>query len=268
MCLEGEIYSQECYKLNKKVYRAIRHKNLKRLDKLLNSCDNIYKLNHFGDNMLVYALSNESTQIFDYLLKKININHIYRGTCYSIWINTIRNNRLSFNQIHDLLSMVDDINVTNQNGKTMLHEWINLIPYFPVGKLGFIDVLKILLEHGADPYIKDKTGKSALSSLIYQHIDERIDERIDKNNGRLYVMELLISENKISKTDKFIDVNDLSYIIEMNYYDKYDMIEFLLKHVTDINELNRHGDTILELARFHGDIDVIELLEMHGALPF
>jgi len=264
MCLEGEIYSHECYKLNKKVYRAIRHKNLKRLDKLLNSCDNIYKLNHFGENMLVYALSNESTQIFDYLLKKININHIYKGTCYNLWINTIRCNRLSLNQIHDLLSMVDDINVTNQNGKTMLHEWINLVPYFPMGKLGFIDVLKILLEYGADPYIKDKTGKSALSSLIYQHIDERTNENID---GRLHMMELLVSENKIGKTNRFVDVNDLSYLIEMNYDDKYDMIEFLLKYVTDINELNKQGDTILELARFHGDVDVIELLETH-ALPF
>jgi ankyrin repeat protein len=53
-----------------------------------------------------------------------------------------------------------EVNVVDENGATALHY---------ASDLWNVDLVKCLLEHGADPMLKDKAGVAPLHATLFQH---------------------------------------------------------------------------------------------------
>ncbi len=158
-------------------------------------------------------------------------------------------------KLHFILQHIKNINIQDEkfDKQTILHRaMVVLHASVKINKEECIKVMKILLEHGANPSIPDKYGPTAIGYII------SISE---------YKMELFeILLNNTAKT--WIDSTLLFRIVLCNYKNKYDLVEMLLPHITDMNKPLSNGNSLLYSIKqcVPNETDIIELLEANGAL--
>jgi len=110
-----------------------------------------------------------------------------------------------------------------------------------------MNFVKLCLEYGADPYIKNNAGESAF----------------DFNNLKHECFVNLAKTLLNNKYNKSISISTFVRLVRLSGDYKYDILELLLPHINDINEVDKHNHTILWYAREKGDADIIELLEAY-----
>jgi len=203
--------------------------------------------------LLIYSLLKDKMNIFEYFIKTMKINYYQDDIGFTILYELTLLDRLHNIDIHPVLALTKNINNRMiDGGGTVLYYYV---PYISKdrkrnGRELYIKTLNILLEHGADPYIM---------------IDEEsiISRETRAYNVDIDICTILLNNNKMNK---FVGmralVNVLLHQVEDN---KYDIIEMLLPHISDINELYE-GHSVLWHAKNNGNSDIIELLEIHGAL--
>lgn len=203
--------------------------------------------------LLIYSLLKNKMNIFEYFIKTMKINYYQDDIGFTILYELTLLDRLHNIDIHPVLALTKNINNRMIDGRgTVLYYYV---PYISKDRKRnerelYIKTLNILLEHGADPYIM---------------IDEEsiISRETRAYNVDIDICTILLNNNKMNK---FVGIhtliNVLLYQIEDN---KYDIIEMLLPHISDINKLYE-GHSVLWYAKNNGNSDIIELLEMHGAI--
>jgi hypothetical protein len=111
-------------------------------------------------------------------------------------------------------------------------------------------VVRLLLEHGADPNIKNENGRTPL------HWAAREDH--------VEVARLLLEHGADPNIQ---DKDGLTPLHVAAFYGHVEVVELLLEHGADPNIQDKYGDTLLHWAASKGRVDVVKLLLAHGANP-
>ncbi|XP_008287789.1 ankyrin repeat and SOCS box protein 15 isoform X2 [Stegastes partitus] len=149
-------------------------------------------------------------------------------------------------------------------------------------KAGFVENVKMLLDHGASPHTTNSKNESPLllvragsyhmvSSLIAQ--GARVKQLCLKKwtamheasrTGCVHIMELLLlNGGQVTETDQH-GVTPLGIAAE---YSHPEVLELLIKHGADVNAQAPNGDSVLYDAAGSGSPDCIDILLQHGANP-
>jgi len=261
------------YRLDGEFLKEIKNKNLEKVKELLPKIN--LRMIEVGDpyereNILTYSLEAEAKEIFAYLVSVIDVDFEYidddhgiTGTTLTYTMDYIMNyiigNEYDINitDINLLLLRTKDINKIILNGDTLLHRILRSFSIYRYEIVEsnnydlFIDTVKLCLDYGADPYIKNNTNESAFDciNLKYEY--------------SVNLAKTLLN----NKYNKPISISAFVRLVRLSGDYKYDIMELLLPHISDINEVDKYGHTLLWYAKEKGDSDMIELLEAHGALP-
>jgi len=172
-----------------------------------------------------------------------------------------------------LIIAVNNINLKNN--------WKNII-LINASMKGYKDIIKLILDTGADINARDQDGWTALIwSIIEGHKDVTellINRGADINTisldsyaalielaiqGHQDVVELISNyiNTDIHLTNNYGWTPLIWAVIEGHK----DIIEILLNRDADINAINKGGNTALMIAAFYGNKEIVELLLNYGA---
>lgn len=189
-------------------------------------------LKHLGfDYASTYAKPNNTSYLMDTILSVV----------YSL------DKREIFSVI---LKHTENINKQDNYGCTALYYAVQRSWAYEDGT-NHLSLIKLLLDHGADPYLKTN----------YNDTDSPFSIAII---GKLYnIVELFLERKNSSFHDMEIDLLRIA-AVKCN---DYDMVELLLPHIKYMNDIFQ-GKTILEHIEscIPPNHDMIELLEANGAL--
>ena len=123
----------------------------------------------------------------------------------------------------------------DNSGKTALHI---------AAENGKIDVIRFLLENGAEVNAKDRSGATPLYTPIkYGHTD---------------IVKLLIKEGaEVDITNRYVNQTPLHWAVKNG---RFDIVKFLLENGADINAIDNAGETPLHLAVKNGRFDIVKLI--------
>jgi ankyrin repeat protein len=152
------------------------------------------------------------------------------------------------------------VNATSSNGSTPLHY---------AAYNGHTDVVKLLLENGADPSIKDNTGKTAADIA-------RERGRIEIANMIENIMELFeaLKKGDIPKAEKLLvnlrvpnarDKNGVSLLHWATFIGHAGIVRSLIEKGADVNIKDWNGKTPLHYAARIGDAIIAKLLLENAA---
>jgi len=153
------------------IFEAIKADNVPLLQKLTvdYKIDDMYDIHNLNDDgILYYALYHKSRKILKYLLGFMNIDHpidIYgRNLLKEIVINMhpLREYHMSKSKLKYVLRHTKNINLTDNDGNTAL--MLSIIDTRHYTKTVRKNIIVLLLENGADPLIKNKSGCDAIYS--------------------------------------------------------------------------------------------------------
>lgn len=199
-----------------------------------------------------------------------------------IYILELLTKQKKFDKIEKLIKNgVIDINATDEDEQSLLHLTNNIdvmklllkhganpnarmrtggTPIYRAGNSGNIDGVKLLLKHGADPNL---TGFGQKPPLYWPTI-----------HGHSDVVKLLIQNGA---DPKFVDksTNDTLILMAQGAYrilrseeeDSLETIKTLLQNGADPNIVNNEGISSLGLASTHEKYDLVKLLLKYGANP-
>jgi len=243
------------------LFKAIAREDMETVKRLLPTVNKYTTANYRGkrEDILSYALSMRSLDIFEYLITQIDIDQKYKDTDITIFGQVASHIFLTESQLRVVLNQTKNINqVCRKNGDTILHIMLKLIHRQDTPEEDIDDYknkLRIMIEYGADPFIL-----TCHNGFIPIEISVRSVNAID-------TLPILLS----SDIRKHINIKLIrDAILMVNLKNKYDVIELLLPYINNINETALDNLTVLWYARTQmpHEIDIIELLEMNGALPF
>lgn len=223
----------------------------------------LHIINKNNENLLHSASRNESVDIAKYLLyKKVNPNlkNKYGKTPFSVACS--KNNK---ELVEAFLPYDIDINTQDKLGETPLHKAIE-----------FPEIVELLLENGANPYIKDSFEKSPYElsfvsdSLLLKFLRFGVNPNTEIKNKQT-LMHKSISENRL-ETAKLLK----QYNADLNYKDKdgkspifytnnLKSLDWLLDNGANINLTDNNKRTLLHEKTIVNDTKYIVHLVKRGA---
>jgi ankyrin repeat protein len=178
----------------------------------------------------------------------------------------------------DILSWIDqgtDVDMTDEFGRTALFDAVMTCQ---------IEVIRALLEHGADPNAADRTGCTPTTRAVFRaqtwavrEPDSLPLEILVKAGGKLGLLEAVLMGDvdlarRVCDSDKTIDVSGDArfsfhdtFLMEAAKLGFLDMARFLLDRDADIEGINDLGATALMRAAARGHIQIVRLLLERGA---
>lgn len=195
-------------------------------------------------SLLWYAIFNNQIEIFEFLKNNLEYRDEYLLIEFFRYSEPYTIKREE--QLILVLEYINDINLCDSYGQTALHSVLLLYPH---NSRLYRWIITTLLEYGANPCIQNKYGHSPLDKSIASNMTETSAIFISHMNGQ-------------------VDINRMMLIFNINHYNNYDMVELILPHITDINEIDQDGHTILHHAKSvrNPNTDIIELLELWGGV--
>jgi ankyrin repeat protein len=130
----------------------------------------------------------------------------------------------------------DDINIVGEGGRTAL---------ISASMYGHSGIVKLLLDKGSDPNLKDSYGRTALMFAASM-------------NGHSGIVKLLF--------DKGADINIVNIygqtaLISASMNGRIEIVRILLDKGSDPNIVNSYGETAITLATDSGHIDIVKLIK-------
>lgn len=163
------------------IFNSVQMGNLHNVKQFIESGGNINSSAN-GTSLLSYTIIYNKFDIFQYLIDNGAI------TSTSDLVIAIENRRI---QIIDYLlehSSNIDVNFADRKGNTIVMNAITMPNCFLQGD-AHLDIIKCLIDHGADINIKNKKLESPLAKSVYRHqfrnLDARIVELLMHNNALL-----------------------------------------------------------------------------------
>jgi uncharacterized protein len=114
---------------------------------------------------------------------------------------------------------------------------------------GDLQVVKALVERGADVNVQDNKGYTAISHAIEARYDD--------------VSEVLLNHPKLDPNAR--GLNGVTTLMSYVWRERKDAVRKLLDHGADVNAQDYDGDTALHGAAQNGNVEIIELLAAKGA---
>lgn len=236
-----------------------------------------FKTNHTLENILLKAIGNDDIKVMDFILSgaKDNIDIDYEIDGFNPLLKAVNNG--SFLSVDLLLKNEANINYQNENKYT---------PLMAASGFGISGMVHHFLKKGADPFIRDKEGITALMlaasnsskstseilKYIYYNKRDRLKEYVNltradgatalmiatSNAEKLIVQMLIDADADINHTDS--DGNT-AIIVASEFDDCCESIRVLIEKGADLEHKNIHGKTALDYAKEFNNIDLVELIE-------
>ena len=144
---------------------------------------------------------------------------------------------------------ISEVNRADYNGWTVLHL---------AASNGQVETFNYLLEHGADLYLKDQEGQTALhiaAQLNSLKICKLIVEIYDKGG-------VLVNSGANGRWG-----DGETPLHTATRYGHTEIVEFILANVVDKNLVNENGDTPLSLAAKNESMEIYRLICQHVKAP-
>jgi len=227
------------------------------------------------NNSVLASIKNAIIQILRIREKELRDNSIYRdrnlnslniGLKYLILDR--KPIRVNLERAVELILVGADVNAINNDYETAL--------MLAVYK-NYKDIVKLLLNKGANPNIQDKVGNTALMFAVnkgYKDIVKLLlNKGADPNLQTEYGNTALIWATKRTNKDivklllnKNADINiqnklGSTALILATKKNNKDIVELLLNKNADINIQNNYGNTALRLAKSKGYTDIVKLIK-------
>lgn len=189
------------------------------------------------------------------------------------WFAAVRLGTLD--DVLDRIGQGTDVNLTDEFGRTALFEAVMSCR---------IEVIRALLEHGADPNVPDGTGCTPTTRAVYRaqawafrEPDPRPLEILLSAGGKLGLLDAVLMGDvelarRLCDSDPSIDVSGDAhfsfhdtYLMEAAKLGFLGMTRFLLDRGADIEGTDDLGATALMRAAASGRADIVELLLERGA---
>lgn len=220
---------------------------------------NNYKPDHIdelGTTLLFDAVSNDNTEICDFLLKKgADINFISKYGTVMHWAlekNNIKLANFLLNKGYD--PKVEERIKTNP-------EPLNFQCTFAIrkNKIEGIKLFKKLLDNGMNPNLLDKDGASAIHLAVYFEYIELI-KLLCQEGANMNLR--FISNHNNSNSEKTIPVsNNYTPLMYAAYLEKQQSVSELLKcENIKVKMKSKNGKTALDIAKEKNNESVIELI--------
>ncbi|XP_063409032.1 ankyrin-1-like [Mytilus trossulus] len=198
-----------------------------------------------------------------------------------------------------LLENKSDANICSKNNTTALHaacrfdkmnfstkphSSFNMTPLFVASSNGNVDLVKLLLEHNANPNWGNRFNETPLYSATEKGKIEIVNMLLEFNADPN-----LCNNHNVSPLQAAATVKEFSEIVSLLLYNganphhgdndndpllilathiySYDIIELLLKFNADPNICNGKGETCLHLASRIGAIEIVRILLENNADP-
>jgi len=227
------------------------------------------------NNSVLASIKNAIIQILRIREKELRDNSIYRdrnlnslniGLKYLILDR--KPIRVNLERAVELILVGADVNAINNDYETAL--------MLAVYK-NYKDIVKLLLNKGANPNIQDRVGNTALMFAVnkgYKDIVKLLlNKGADPNLQTEYGNTALIWATKRTNKDivklllnKNADINiqnklGSTALILATKKNNKDIVELLLNKNADINIQNNYGNTALRLAKSKGYTDIVKLIK-------
>ena len=236
-----------------------------------------FKTNHTLENILLKAIGHDDIKVMDFILSgaKDDIDIDYEIDGFNPLLKAVNNG--SFLSVDLLLKNEANINYQNENKYT---------PLMAASGFGISGMVHHFLKKGADPFIRDKEGITALMlaasnsskstseilKYIYYNKRDRLKEYVNltradgatalmiatSNAEKLIVQMLIDADADINHADK--DGNT-AIIVASEFDDCCESIRVLIEKGADLEHKNIHGKTALDYAKEFNNIDLVELIE-------
>jgi uncharacterized protein len=242
---------------------------------LIEAGANVNEVGRCGESALFQAAIYGHENIFNYLLTLTDEKLIQKAKeefLKGIRIKYIEENASPI--INDLTYAIYEEN--EDLAKTILRNWNNSIningynesgvsPLFCAVRQRSIDLIKLILELGADPNIgREEDGYNIASLMIVP------EARWTKES--LTILSLLLNAGADVNVRYSQDgYNALMYYINCPAYNEKERkisdkaVKMLLDHGSDVNVIDKKGNTVLSLAKATGNTKIIQLLKEAGA---
>ncbi|KAK6194499.1 hypothetical protein SNE40_000124 [Patella caerulea] len=193
------------------IIKAIKMRDVRALKLLLLHCCDINKISESGETLLTSASDLDDVHVLQLLIQ---------SGC--------------------------DVNGTNSRGETPLHKAAAIPRLFGAEKIS--EMIKILLQHGADVNVRDNNGKAVImlvtetgnTDLFHEFLRESVDVNLQDNEGKTALM-MALEKNR----------DDLS--------------KALIEKLTNVNLFDKSGRTALMIAAEKNNKSLIEELITAGA---
>jgi ankyrin repeat protein len=192
-------------------------------------------LEKFGLSPLQHSIDNNNLKILNILIDnnvKCTLNILYDSFKYHISSFILLLNRISSLNID-----INMISITYDD--TLLHMAI---------KKNNIEIVKLLLEKGADPNIKNRAEQTPLEIAIF--------------NYNIEIVKLLLEKGADPNIKNRAKQTSLEIAILIN---NIEIVKLLLEKGADPNIKNRDGQTLLEIAQYKDYDIIVNLLLEKGA---
>lgn len=181
-------------------------------------------------NSLLLAVKNKNSQVVDLLIKMGCDVNAKDKRHKSVLMTAVESNA-PIETMQCLLDAGADVNARDKNWKTAL--------YYASSNINItFDVFKLLMDYGADPKIRSKTGHSPLSELMAIRTSDR-KEFAPYAKPCLEKIEILLKAG--------VDVNTL--LISAVNADDIELAKLLLDNGADVHITSYHGSSMHSLAR-------------------
>ena len=162
-----------------------------------------------------------------------------KSLCYKLR-NDICIRGVDINEVKELIDMGADVNLNISSARNILSE---------ASRRGYIEVVKLLIENGADVNQKnDIDGSTALVLACRSNYKD--------------IAKLLISKKaEVNHKDR----DGFTPLMWASDYGNKELVELLIKHGAKVNYKNKHGRSVLMSGVSGGNKEIVELLIKHGA---
>lgn len=263
--LGAEINGKDEFNGYTPLINAIIGNNIEIIRLLMNSGASVTSVDENGKTPLIYAIINNNIEAMKILLNNINVNinkaydpgerpidyAFEQDNIEAIYLLLEKNVKLDLAADSILLRHASSIGhfgtvkILLENYKTSKEttDTEDRTPLCLASKYGNLEIVKYLLEKGADIEAKDKNG---MSPLI-----------LASKNGNLEIVKYLFEKGVNVEA---IDKEERTCLMIASIKGHLNIVEFLLEKGADIEAKNKKGETALIKASLAGHLDIAEFL--------
>jgi len=229
--------------------------NFKKVKLLIDNNINIF-LTDINENNALHILckrSRDSTiDTFEYLISQgfnVNINKKNNeGNTPLIELSYNIYNTYLGEYISILMKYNADVNLVNNKGESA---------FFIACKMAQYGTAYTLIQYGADPYIKDNEGHSALRKFAKYLVTHENYYYREKTKLLDLLLELGFDINEI-------DENGKTALMELCYFDEGMAILFFIRKGANIHIKDKNGNTALSIAKSKGNMQAAHYIIKYG----